>query len=447
MRSLYVTVLVVMLATLSLSLAAFFEISDRVAKHYIFPVFEAMDELELESARNAWDAGGAAAVAAYVERLDHHFGTAHYILDAQGVDVISGQRRAELLPAPPTWASRGWRNGRYIVTHRSVDGRYWLVALDSRQSGGWAFFPYYGLVVGVTGVLCWLAAIFVVSPIRRVTAVVQRFGQGDLSVRANLRRKDEIGGLARSFDAMAERLETLVKSERRLLQDISHELRSPLTRLKLAVRLTRTATDPNSALDRVERETNRMTALVSEIIEMTRMEGDPQARKMEPVSLAKVVQETVDDCRVEAQLFRACGIRVEGQLTREVSGDRELLRRAVENVLRNAIHYSPEDAAIDVTLAENTHQATITARDYGPGVPSESLLQIFEPFFRLEDARDEESGGIGLGLSIAKRAVRLHRGTITARNALPGLCVEITLPTLLTQSKHTTAGQVRSVES
>jgi len=319
--------------------------------------------------------------------------------------------------------------------------------LDSRQSGGWAFFPYYGLVVGVTGVLCWLAAIFVVSPIRRVTAVVQRFGQGDLSVRANLRRKDEIGGLARSFDAMAERLETLLKSERRLLQDISHELRSPLTRLKLAVRLTRTATDPTSALDRVERETNRMTALVSEIIEMTRMEGDPQARKMEPVSLAKVVEETVDDCRVEAQLFRACGIRVEGQLTREVSGDRELLRRAVENVLRNAIHYSPEDAAIDVTLAENTHQATITARDYGPGVPSESLLQIFEPFFRLEDARDEESGGIGLGLSIAKRAVRLHRGTITARNALPGLCVEITLPTLLTQSKHTTAGQVRSVES
>src|SRR5258708_38608270 len=144
---------------------------------------------------------------------------------------------------------------------------------------------------------------------------------------------------------------------------------------------------------------------------MTWREGDAQARKMDPGSLAKVVQETVDDCRVEAQLFRACGIRVEGQLTREVSGDRELLRRAVENVLRNAIHYSPEDAAIDVTLAENTHQATITARDYGPGVPSESLSQIFEPFFRLEDARDEEAGGSGLGLPIANGAAGLPPGT------------------------------------
>jgi len=433
-----------MLATLSLSLAAFLAISDRVTQQYIFPVFEGMDELELESASDAWEAGGAAAVAAYVKRLDHHFGSAHYILDAHGVDVVSGQRHTELLPESPKSSTRGLKDGRYIVTHRSADGRYWLVAVDSRPSGGWAFSPYYGLVVGVTGFLCWLAAIFVVLPIRRVTAVVQRFGQGDLSVRANLRRKDEIGGLARSFDAMAERLETLVTSERRLLQDISHELRSPLTRLKLAVRLTRTAADPNSALDRVERETNRMTALVSENIEMTRMEGDPQARKMEPVSLAKVVQDTVDDCRVEAQLFRACGIRVEGHLACEVSGDQELLRRAVENVLRNAIHYSPEGAAIDVMLAENTHEATISVRDYGPGVPSEVLLQIFEPFFRVEEARDEESGGIGLGLSIAKRAVRLHRGTIMARNVLPGLQVEITLPTLATEPPRS-AGQLRSI--
>jgi signal transduction histidine kinase len=115
----------------------------------------------------------------------------------------------------------------------------------------------------------------------------------------------------------------------------------------------------------------------------------------------------------------------------EVAGDRELLRRAVENVLRNAIRYSPEHVDIDVTLAENSHSATIAVRDYGPGVPTESLSQIFDPFFRVEEARDEESGGIGLGLSIAKRAVRLHRGTITAQNAVPGLRVQIAIPTLI----------------
>jgi two-component system sensor histidine kinase CpxA len=156
-----------------------------------------------------------------------------------------------------------------------------------------------------------------------------------------MERRDEIGGLAHSFDVMAERLGTLVISERRLLQDISHELRSPLTRLKFAIRLARTAVDQQRALDRVERETNRITSLVSEIVEMTRIEGDPQALKLETVNLAEVVRETIDDCLVEAQLFRGCSIRVKGELTGQVLGDRELLRRAFENFLRNAIRYSP----------------------------------------------------------------------------------------------------------
>jgi signal transduction histidine kinase len=428
MRSLYAAVLLAMLGTLSLSLLAFFAISDHVERQYVYPVFEAMDELELESARGAWDEGGAAAVNSYVERLNRAFGSSHYVLDAQGIDLATGDQRAELLPHAPATASRGRVNGQYVVTHRSPDGRYWLVAVDPRQSSQWTLFPYYVLVMAATGVLCWLAVVGIVSPIRKVTAIVERFGDGDLSARANMHRRDEIGGLARSFNAMADRLQTLVMSERRLLQDISHELRSPLTRLKLAIRLARTAAEPKVALDRVERETNRITSLVSEIVEMTRMEGDPQARRMEAVRLGQVLRETVDDCRVEAQLLRGCNIRVNGQLDCEVSGDHELLRRAIENVVRNAIRYTPEQGNIDVSLAEDPRGAAITVRDYGPGVPSEALAQIFDPFFRVEEARDEETGGIGLGLSIAKRAVRLHRGTITAQNADPGLRVEIAIP-------------------
>jgi signal transduction histidine kinase len=428
MKSLYGAVLLTMIATVSLSLLAFLAISERIEKQYIYPVFEAMDELELESARSALDEGGAAAVSSYLTRLNRLFGSLHYILDSNGVDVISGARRTELLPPSPASRSRGRVNGLYVVTHKSADGRCWLVAVDPRPTSRWSLFPYYFLVVGVTGALCWLAAVGVVSPIRRLTAVVERFGQGDLSARANLQRRDEIGGLARSFDATAERLQMLVTSERRLLQDISHELRSPLTRLKLAVRLTRTAADTNAALDRVERETNRITSLVSEIVEMTRMEGDPLAGTREPVSLGPLVTETVDDSRVEAQLFRGCGIRVEGQLSCAVSGDPELLRRAVENVLRNAIRYSPEHAPIEVALAEKPSCATITVRDYGPGVPAELLTQIFEPFFQVEEAREADTGNIGLGLSIAKRAVQLHQGTITAQNASPGLEVRITIP-------------------
>jgi signal transduction histidine kinase len=415
---------------LALSLVVFLVISDRVERQYLNPVFEAMDELELQSARNALENGGSAAAASYLAELNRLFSTSHFLLNSDGVDVVSGEPRAKLLPPPPVSRSRSWINGQYVVTHRSEDGKYWFLAVDPRTPNRWTLFPFYALVIAVAGTLCWLAAFEVVSPIRRLTAVVERFGRGDLSARAEMSRRDEIGELARSFDGMAERLQTLVTSERRLLQDISHELRSPLTRLKLAVRLSRTATDQKAALDRVDRETNRITSLVSEIVEMTRMEGDPAARTMEPVDLGRIINETVDDCRIEAQLFRGCNIRVEGKLSTEVSGDPELLRRAVENVLRNAIRYSPEKSNIDLTLAEKASSATVVVRDYGPGVPDELLNQIFEPFFRVEEARDEATGGIGLGLSIAKRSVRLHRGTITAENAEPGLRVKIEIPAM-----------------
>jgi len=428
MKSLYVAVIVALLAALSAASLAFLAISDRVQQRYLNPVFEAMDELELESARSAWNEGGPSAVAAYMQRLNRLFGPSHYLLDSRGVDVVSGENRAPLLPPYPSSKSRGSINGLLVVTHRSDDGSYWFVAVDPRQPDRWTFFPYYVLVIAVTGMLCWLAAVGIVSPIRMLTATVGRFGQGDLSVRFHMERRDEIGGLARSFDVMAERIETLVISERRLLQDISHELRSPLTRLKFAIRLARTATDPQRALDRVERETNRITSLVSEIVEVTRIEGDPQARKLETVNLAEVVRETVDDCLVEAQLFRGCSIQVKGELTGQALGDRELLRRAFENVLRNAIRYSPQGATIDVTLNQTTKEAAIAVRDYGGGVPAEALSQIFEPFFRVDGARDTETGGIGLGLSIARRAVHLYHGAIAAQNASPGLQVCITIP-------------------
>lgn len=434
MRSLYVGILLALFAMLALSLVVFLVISDRVERQYLNPVFEAMDELELRSARNALETGGSTAASSYLSELNRLFGTSHFLLNSDGVDVVSGAQRGKLLPLGPVSRSRSWINGQYVVTHRSEDGKYWFLAVDPRTPNRWTLFPFYALVIAVAGSLCWLAAFVVVSPIRRLTAVVERFGRGDLSARAEMTRLDEIGELARSFDGMAERLQTLVTSERRLLQDISHELRSPLTRLKLAIRLSRTATDQKAALDRVDRETNRITSLVSEIVEMTRIEGDPAARTMGPVNFGRIVDETVDDCRIEAQLFRGCNIRVEGKLSAEVSGDRELLRRAVENVLRNAIRYSPEKSSIDLTLAEKASSASIVVRDYGPGVPDELLSQIFEPFFRVEEARDEESGGIGLGLSIAKRSVRLHRGTITAENAEPGLRVRIEIPAVSTAS-------------
>jgi signal transduction histidine kinase len=231
---------------------------------------------------------------------------------------------------------------------------------------------------------------------------------------------------------MAERLQGLIASERRLLGDISHELRSPLARLKFAVRLARTSTDTNAALDRIERDVDRISSLVADIVEITFIEGDPAVQGTEVVRAGEIIDEVIRDCSVEAEM-QGCLIAVNGRLAGEVMGNRELLRRAVENVLRNGIRYSPEKSTIDVFITKDDSAANIVLRDYGPGVPEDALTRIFDPFFRVEEARDASSGGSGLGLSIAKRAIQVHHGRITAENALPGLRVRIAIP-LLTAS-------------
>jgi signal transduction histidine kinase len=148
----------------------------------------------------------------------------------------------------------------------------------------------------------------------------------------------------------------------------------------------------------------------------------------------EIIDEIIRDCAVEAE-SRGCRIRVNGRLVGQVLGNRELLRRAVENVLRNAIRYAPENSTIDVSLAEDSSSTLIAVRDYGPGVPPDALTRIFDTFFRVEEARDAMGGGSGLGLSIAKRAVQLHHGSISAENASPGLRVLITIPLSATSHK------------
>jgi signal transduction histidine kinase len=420
-------ILLVMAGTLSLSLVVFLAISRQIDRATFYRIFERIDELQLEGARKALDRGGPAAVSAYMQQSDRIFGDSHYLLNSAGADVVSGHDLSNLNPNDGAVEGRQRRGEELVISRRAADGKYWFIAVSRTQSHPWMYFPYYLLVIGATGILCWAAAVWVVSPIRYLTATVERFGRGDLSARWHTRRRDEIGYLSRAFNETAERLQRLLTSERRLLADVSHELRSPLARLKFAVRLARSAPDQGHALDRIERDLDRITSMVSELVEITRAEGDPEARKFEIVDLAQVVNGIVSEERLDAEL-RECKLQVNGQFQRALWGDPELLRRAIANVLRNAIRYSPSRAAVEVMLAETADASIVEIRDHGPGVSEELLSQIFKPFFRVEEARDTNSGGIGLGLSIAMRAVQVHQGTITAENAKPGLKVQIVLP-------------------
>ena len=427
-QSLYIWVLLAMVGILSLSFVAFRAISEQIQTEKIDPVYDRFDELQLETARNIQAKWGQEAVAGYLRRLDGLFSGSHYLLDVSGKDVVSGVDRSEMLPDPPAVKSRMVRHGHWEITHRSADGKFWFAAEGQEQPPRiWSFLPYYFLVLGATGILCWIAAVGVISPIRRIAANIALFGQGNLDVRVDTDRDDEIGQLGRSFNEMAERLQRLIMSERRLLGDISHELRSPLARLKFAMKLARTSSDPTAALERIERDVDRIASLVADIVEINVVEDAPALQDKREICVRDIIHEVVRDCSVEAEI-RGCRIDVSGNVCASVQGNPELLRRAVENVLRNGIRYSPEKSPIELNISENENHAVITIRDYGPGVPDDSLSRIFDPFFRVEEARNTNGGGSGLGLSIAKRAVCVHRGTICAENAAPGLRVVISIP-------------------
>ena len=421
MKSLYYGVLLAMVTTLSLSFVVFHAISDSMTRKGFDPIFDRFDELEIESARAAMASGGKSGLKEYLDRLNHAFwGSQHFLLDANGVDVYTGEDKSRMLASTslPRWRSQ--EKGHFVRAYHSQDGKNWIVATGVvGRPDIWTYLPYYFLVLGATILLCWLASVGVISPIRRIAASIALFGHGNLSVRVKTSRLDEIGQLGRSFNQMAERLERLIVSERRLLGDISHELRSPLARLKFAIKLARTSPDSKMALDRIERDVDRISSLVAGILEITYIESEPAVQATEIVRMEDILDEVAHDCTLEAQA-RECQIAFNGRSQIQVQGNRELLRRAVENVLRNGIRYSPEHPTIDVSIAEDTRMAIVSIRDYGPGVPNETLTKIFDPFFRVDEARDAISGGSGLGLSIAKQAVHVHHGTIAARKRIPG---------------------------
>jgi len=282
-------------------------------------------------------------------------------------------------------------------------------------------------VLASVGLLSFWLAHHLTQPLRELRDVVDRFGTGDMKVRIASTRRDEIGQLATAFNAMAGRIETLVEAQRRLLTDLSHELRSPLTRLGLAVELARSGDNRDAALDRVQREADRLNSMVTGLLEVTRGEANPGAVVLAPLQLDELTDEIVEDCRVDAT-ERGCHLAFKQPLAVTVHGNPELLRRAIENVLRNAIRFSPAGGEVGIVVTAAAREASVTIRDQGPGVPAEALPHLFDAFYRVAQTGPDAGKGYGLGLSIARRAMELHKGHIAARNAQPGLEVTLSLP-------------------
>jgi signal transduction histidine kinase len=319
--------------------------------------------------------------------------------------------------------------GRILVVVGTLHRPPRPIDLLEPKALGWRLM-LLALVVGALSL--WLAR-YLSAPVGALRRATLRLSSGDLSARVGdpvNRRRDEIGQLANDFDAMAGRLENLVGSQRRLLRDVSHELRSPLARLTVALQLARDREGARAAeaLDRIERETGRLDDLIGQLLLLERLEARAPDTEAVQFDLCGLLNEVVDDASFEASATKR-GVELEAGPPCPMRGYPALIRSALDNILRNAVRHTAEGTAVEVEIACRTVGAEITIRDHGPGVPEEHLETLFEPFSRVADARERSTGGAGLGLAIARRAVEVHDGDVTARN-IPegGLEVSVYLP-------------------
>jgi two-component system, OmpR family, sensor histidine kinase CpxA len=396
------------------------------------------------SAVDTFERQGPSAASAYIGQLSQKTHVKSCLFDASG-KVIAGFDCATFARAPalpgemPTFTIR---HGfvRIAVRVSGKSGRQYIYSAEATEHRG----PppgigFSGIVLRwsvallVSGFICYLLTRYLTAPVLRLREASQHLAAGDLSTRAASgmeRRRDELGSLVRDFNAMAGRIEELVSRQRQLIYDISHELRSPLARLNVALDLGRQRKGNDPAFDHMEQDLERLNEMIERLLTVAKLDPSTVPVSMAQVDLTELISQIVRSAEFELQ-ERNGAIRLSSQGQYFVHGNAELLHSAIENVIRNAVRYTGPGNSVDVRLepAGTPAMIRILVRDYGFGVPEFELAKIFQPFYRVADDRNRETGGTGLGLAIADRVIRIHNGTITARNATPsGLEVEIRLP-------------------
>lgn len=285
------------------------------------------------------------------------------------------------------------------------------------------------LLVLVSALASFILALTITKPLRLLQQKNLDFAAGDLKARAEApaKRNDEIGELSRGFNLMATKIGDLLQNQQRLLRDVSHELRSPLTRAQLAIALEQRQ-GGGAQLPRLQQELERVDQLLGELLTFSRLDaGQVQLQRLE-VDLYELIEEIIAVNQLEADQ-KQLQISLTGSNPCLLQLEPKLLARAIENILRNAIKYSPTAGKIQFELSQSNTATQVSISDQGPGIPVESLQQIFEPFYRVSDSRNSQTGGTGLGLAIAAQVVRQHGGRINA--SLPskgGLCIQMSLP-------------------
>jgi two-component system sensor histidine kinase CpxA len=392
--------------------------------------------------------GGDSAAAAYIERIEGETHLKTCLFDLAG-SLVAGSdcgsfqsMTSHVTASKPSNFSMRYGIVRVAMRLKGSNGHEYIFATELPAGPRAAFginrttiALQWGVALLVSGLICYLLTRYLTTPILRLSEASQQLAAGDLSIRAAAgmeRRHDELGDLVHDFNAMASRIEELVSRQRQLISDVSHELRSPLARLNVALDLGRERKGGDPAFDHMEQDIGLLSEMVGRLLTLARLDTSVAPISMMLLDLTELVSQVIRDADFESR-ERKGGVRVVSHGQYFVRGNAELLHSAIENVVRNAVRYNRSGTRVDVVLEcatrSNASFARLTVRDYGSGVPESELANIFQPFYRVADARDRQSGGVGLGLAIADRVIRIHGGTIRAENAeLQGLQVEILLP-------------------
>jgi two-component system sensor histidine kinase CpxA len=402
------------------------------------------------AAVRAFERGGAPAAVGYIHALSEDAHIHGCVFDATG-KALAGESCPELsgLAARVVHGDPSAQDMRRGLTRIAVfvtgpDGRTFIYASELLSGPGAALgmrpevvLLRAGVAIIVSGLVCYFLTRYLTTPILRLRAVAQLISAGQLGMRAEGKlesRRDEFGDLVRDFNLMASKTENLISIQRQLMYDVSHELRSPLARMNVALDLLHRRFGEDSALRHMETDLQRLNDMITRLLTVAKLDAANALQSHVRVNLTELVSSIAVDAEFEAQ-EKGNRVVVVPEADLVVLGDPNLLRSAVENVLRNAMRYTSRGTAVEVVLQAtqeiNSKKATIAVRDHGRGVPEDELTNIFKPFYRVTDARASESTGAGLGLAITERIVRLHEGRIRAINEPDGgLRVEMVFPRL-----------------
>lgn len=427
-----------------------------------FMLDPAFNNLHAESAAavKAFESGGCTGFNAFAQERNEMLA----LVDSSG-KTACGQVPAGLaLPgaASAISARQVGNNTEWTVPVQGASGANYLFVVSAprhREQHTWYgdlfhfAFPQLWVAIAIGGLMTFVLVLLFTRPLARLRTAARELATGKLTARVawpgaryRLFARDEIHALMHDFNHMAERLQSLVDAQKLLLRDVSHELRSPLARLSVALELARDDANPEMSahLDRIERETERLNLLIGQLLTLSSMEALERIENFAPVSLNRLIERLIPDAEYEARQ-RACIVVFHDRAQCTIMGSEELLYRAVENVVRNAIRYAESGTEIEIELAANgmngERRATIVVSDHGPGIPENELSAIFRPFYRVDTARSPDTGGFGVGLAIAERAVRLHKGELSAANREGGgATIRMSFPALESADNATRAG-------